>query len=252
MFNQFNKPFYYGSILQQIADEESCYSTEDYPIFTTINKTKCINPKSINTTYYNTFNYTVIDLKEEIFYGNLGSYYNHGFMSNIPLASAKLFRESIESLENLQWIDSNCFFIQFKINYFNINLNSIIVLTISYEKIGVSYTPNFKVDLINKDYKGISTLIAAFIFAILTLLTSGYMQLRSHQSRIEYKPILLKQYDPYITNKPSHEKDNESWIKYLSKRVCYNIIYSFRLNFTTPNFLAFVSKLIISFLFFYF
>lgn len=242
MFNQFNNPLYYAYLVQKVGNEVQCETSRIPNIDFLINKPVCLDFSSFNTTEFNSFNHT-FKSGSKIFTGNYGNYNDHGYEALIPVFDPKSYYDMLEDLDNLQWISSNCVFLQFKINYFNVNMNSIIALTVTYEKLGVKFYPYFKVRTINRDKVAGPLQIAALAFAILTFLTSFYMQLRSIKSKEEIKPILAKEYDAYITSNPSNRREMEQGFSFFFKRLYFKFIYFIRLNFIVPDFLAFISKL---------
>ncbi len=241
MFNQFNYPLYYAYLVQKVGNDVQCQTSRIPNIDFMINKPVCLDFSTFNTTTFNSFNHTFKTGKKS-FTGNYGNYDDHGYEAFIPVFDPKSYYDMMENLDNLQWISNNCVYLQFKLNYFNVNMNSVITVSVTYEKLGVKFYPIFKVRTLNRDKVADPLQIAALAFAILTMLTSFYMQLRTIKSKEEIKPILDKEYEHYITSNVSNRRESEQAISFFFKKIFYKFIYFIRLNFIVPDFLAFISR----------
>lgn len=176
-------------------------------------------------------------------HGNHEVYDQNGYEVIVPTIDPSSFHNKMKELQDLNWVNIHTKFFYVTINFFNFNINSVIVFHLYYEKEGNTFNPNFRLYVLNQNKIFNSLALGTLIFSFLTLLTSIYMILRDKKSRDETRVVLLKEYDKYLSfSSRISMTEHENVCVVFFKRIYYNVVYFFRLYFIQPNFFLILSK----------
>lgn len=175
--------------------------------------------------------------------GIISTFDRSGFIKYINLKDAPDFYASIKDLTDNEWISSQNIFFSFTINFYNINMDSFMIFTQSYQRIVNNYQPYSNISIIKLSTIFDGLAIAALLFAFFTLLTSIIMILRPFDTKEEVRIALMKEYDKYLNfNKKSKFEPEDNVIVFFFQKRVYQIFFYLRLHFIKPNFYLALSK----------
>ena len=199
-FNLQNKNLFQSKLTQKLGLETNC---NGQIIPNNQNLTICFDFEYERTdNFYDKgtgFNFTYENNGPSKFKGVHNVYYDSGYNRNVKINTPTDFYKETNEMIDLQWINSASKFLSITINFYNFNIDSLIVFSQYYERVGIYYYPKTTIFTFNnKNYFNTLALIT-LIFSILTLLTSIYMILRSKESTVEMKVQLSKEYEKYLS-----------------------------------------------------
>ena len=239
LFSQLNRPFVIAKLIQKEAVLVSCSEI----IYQKSLKPECLDFKTFNNSNkIKAKNYT--DGIDIIFNGVNNNYNSSGYVTYFPLNDASLYYRKSNEYKNLKLLAPNTIFVQMQLNLFNLNMDSIILLKLSYERIGFKFNPSIDYEVFRRKNDSDTIYVITFIFAFLTFLSvSATNLIREPEERDEQKEKLTAQYSPYITKELSEIHNNNWLIVKFFKKIFYNIIYFIRVYFVIPNISTAISLL---------
>lgn len=253
-FNQFNKNLFKAKIVQKIGNSSDCYSSNTSSLInnnissSNSRKTSCYSytEKTINfTEKFTGIEYLYESNSNNIYKGILNDYDTSGYYKIIPIFSPNEFYNTTNELDDLQWINSDCFFVSLTVNFYNFNLDSLIIFHLYYEKIGLFYYPTTKFSEFNKHSLFDATAIATFFFGLMTFITSFFMIKKDESTKTEAIKTLSKKYEKYLEigrGRYDNDDEDENFILIFLRRNFFKVKFFFERNFNRPDLFFYISK----------